>query len=205
MKRISKTIAVISALLFVATASAQDSLLRSIMKEHDITATEAAAGILIGKSLGLDLDFLLDQGHRHHQSIIVLGPALVISHHTGHDLDYVLHHKPKGKGWGEVAKDMGMHPGTFNKMRKAGVSFESMVWMMMLGDRYKFSDREYKRYRREGLTDIELVLAVVMTEGKSGPMSRAAKKIKANRPKKAGKPGSAAPGKGRGKGKGGGI
>ncbi|MCH8978182.1 MAG: hypothetical protein IH945_02935 [Armatimonadetes bacterium] len=204
MKRISKTFAVIFALLLVATASAQDSLLRSIMKEHDITATEAAAGILIGKSLGLDLDFLIDQGHRHHQPIIVIGPALIISRDTGHDLGYVLRHKPKGKGWGQVAKEMGMHPGTFNKMRKQGVSFESMVWMNMLGERYHFSDRDYKRYRREGLTDIELILAVVMTEGKAGPMGRAAKKIKANRPKKGGKAGSGK-GRGKGKGKGGGI
>ncbi|MCH7945253.1 MAG: hypothetical protein IIC73_04460 [Armatimonadetes bacterium] len=202
MKRFTKTLALLAACVVVSSASAQNSLLQGIMKEHNLSATEAAAGILVGQALGLDLDFLVDQGHRHHQSIMVLGPALVISHHTGHDLGYVLRHKPKGKGWGNVAKDLGMHPGTFNKMRKAGVSFESMIWMNMLGDRYKFSDRDYKRYRREGLTNFELVLAVVMTEGKSGPMGRAAKKIKANRPKKASKVG---PSKGRGKGKGGGV
>ena len=202
MKRISKTFAVISALLLVATATAQDSLLRSIMKEHDITATEAAAGILIGKSLGLDLDFLVDQHHHYGRSLTIIGPALVICRDTGHDLGYVLRHKPKGKGWGKVAKDLGMHPGTFNKMRKEGMSFEAIVWMNMLGDKYKFSGKEYKRYRKEGLTDIELVLAVVMTEGKSGAMGKAAKKIKANRPTDAGKPGTA--GRGKGKRKGGG-
>lgn len=204
MKRIFKTLAIVAACAVVSSASAQNSLLQGIMKEHNLSATEAAAGILIGKSLGLDLDFLIDQHHHYGESFVVLGPALVISRHSGHDLDYVLHHKPKGKGWGQVAKEMGMHPGTFNKMRKAGVSFESMVWMNMLGDRYKFSDRDYKRYRREGLTDFELVLAVVMTEGKSGPMAKAAKKIMANRPKAAGKAGSGK-GRGKGKGKGGGV
>ena len=202
MKRISKTFAVISALLLFATASAQESLLRSIMKEHDLTATEAAAGILVGQALGLDLDFLMDDHHHYGVSFVVLGPAIVISRHSGHDLAYVLRHKPKGKGWGQVAKDMGMHPGTFNKMRREGGSFESTVWMHMLHDKYRFSDKDYHRYRKEGLTDIELVLAVVMSEGKPGPMGRAAKKIKANRPKKAGKAG---PGKGRGRGKGGGA
>lgn len=204
MKRISKTIAVFSTLLCVSVASAQESLLQGIMKEHNLSATEAAAGILIGKSLGLDLDFLIDQGHRHHQSITVIGPALIISRDTGHDLGYVLRHKPKGKGWGKVAKDLGMHPGTFNKMRKEGMSFEAIIWMSMLGDKYKFSGKDYKRYRKQGLTDIELVLAVVMTEGHSGKMGKAAKKIKANRPKKAGAAGSGK-GRGKGKGKGGGI
>lgn len=205
MKRISKTIAVCSALLCISSASAQNSLLEGIMREHNISATEAAAGILVGSALGLDLDFLVDQGHRHHQSITIIGPALIISRDTGHDLAYVLRHKPKGKGWGQVAKEMGMHPGTFNKMRKQGVSFESMVWMQMLGDKYHFSDRDYKRYRKDGLTDIELVLAVVMSEGKSGPMGRAAKKIKANRPKKSGGGPSKGKGKGGGRGKGGGF
>lgn len=209
MKRFYKTFAVVAALACIGTANAQELLLHSVMKEQKLTTTEAAAAILIGEALGVKMDWLMHAQAHHSETFVILGPAIIISRHTGHDLDYIMKNKPKGKGqgWGNIAKQMGMHPGQFNKMRVKGGTFESMLWMNMLNKKYKYKSNDYQRLLKDGFKDAEIVLAVVRTEGKPAAMKSTMAKMKANRPTVAGT-GSSGPGKsggkGKGKGKGGG-
>ena len=205
MSRILKPLAVVAAIVFISTTNAQEVLLRSVMKENRLSTTEAAAAILIGEALGVKMDWLMHAQAHHSQPFIILGPAIVISKQTGKHLDFVMKNRPKGKGkgWGNVAKQMGMHPGDFNKMRVQGVSFESLVWMNMLSKKYKFKPSEFKKLQKDGFKDAHIVLAVVRTEGKPDALRETIALMKANRPKFAGAGGGNS--KGRGKGKGGGL
>jgi hypothetical protein len=96
-----------------------------------------------------------------------------------------------------------MHPGTFNKMRAKNGSFEDQCWMNMLYTKYKFPETEYLRVQKQGLNHLEIVLAVVKSEGKKDPLDKAVAEIIAGRPKETASPGKGGGNKGGG-GKGGG-
>ena len=205
MKHGFKPLAVCACLAVTGIASAQTTILAKVQTDHNLTPLEAAAAIVIGDALGLKVDYLAMTTRNTKESFAVLGPALVISRNTDRDLSYVLKNKPKGEGWGNVAKKMGMHPGDFNKMRVQGGSFESMCWMNFLWSKYRFSEKEYLRLSKSGMSELEIVLAVVKCEGKSAGLDKAAKEVVAARPKN-GAPATSGPGKsgGKGGGKGGG-
>jgi hypothetical protein len=203
MNNVFKSGLVALCLASAGAANAQTTILAKVQTAHDLRPLEAAAAIVIGDALGLKLDYLVMTSRNTKESFGVLGPAIVISRNCDHDLNYVLRNKPKGEGWGNVAKKMGMHPGTFNKMRVQGGSFESMCWMNMLNTKYRFPQKDYERAQKQGLSDLEIVLAVVKADGKAASFDKAMKEVVASRPKKAGGPPSNAGG-GKGRGKGGG-
>lgn len=196
----------IACLDFAGAANAQTTILAKIQTDHKLSPLEAAAAIVIGDALGLKVDALVMTSRNTKESFGILGPAIVISRNSGHDLNHVLKNKPKGEGWGNVAKRMGMHPGDFNKMRVQGGTFESMCWMNMLSTKYRFPQKDYERAQKQGLSDLEIVLAVVMADGKVANFDKTMKDVVASRPKKdAAPPKKDAGGPGKGKGKGGGI
>jgi hypothetical protein len=198
-----KALVALGCLAGPATASAQTTILAKVQTDHKLTALEAAAAIVIGDALGLKVDVLVRTSRDTKESFGVLGPAIVISRNSGHDLGHVLKNKPKGEGWGNVAKRLGMHPGDFNKMRVQGGSFEAMCWMNMLNTKYRFPQKDYERAQKSGLSDLEIVLAVVMANGKPADFDKAMKDVVASRPKKESAPAKSNAG-GQGKGRGGG-
>ncbi|MCH7905188.1 MAG: hypothetical protein IH944_11590 [Armatimonadetes bacterium] len=197
MRRI--TLALI-ALMICTAGSAQESLLAKISLDHKLTTTEAAAAVLIGNALGIKVEWVIGASRDSGVHLHNIGPAIVISHHSGYSLHDVLRQKPKGEGWGNVAKRMGMHPGTFNKMRVKGNDFENIIWINMLGDKYGFSERSFFELSKRGLKRDEIVAAVVMSNGKKDKLEASVTIVLASRPKAT--TGAAASGKGNGKGKG---
>jgi hypothetical protein len=201
-----RTLVVLASCAAFAACNAQSTILAKVTTDHKLTPLEAAAAIVIGDALGFKVDALVMSSKSYNESFVAIGPALMISQYTGHPLDHVLANKPKGEGWGNVAKKLGMHPGTFNKMRAKNGSFEDQCWMNMLYSKYKFPESEYLRVQKQGLSYLEIVLAVVKSEGKKEPLDKAVKEILAAKPKPAelAKGGGKAGGKGSGGGKGGG-
>jgi hypothetical protein len=196
------TLAVLTCLGVFASASAQTTILAKIQTDYKLSPLEAAAAIVIGDALGLKVDALVMTSRNTKESFGVLGPAMVIDRHCDRDLNYILKNKPKGQGWGNVAKSMGMHPGDFNKMRAQGGSFESMCWMNMLHTKYKFPERDYARAQKQGLSDLEIVLAVVRSAGKVTVFDKEVKVIvDSKKPKTTAKPPAKGKGKGGGKGR----
>jgi hypothetical protein len=196
-----KALAVLACLGAVGAASAQTTILAKIQTDYKLSPLEAAAAIVIGDALGLKVDALVMTSRSTKESFGVLGPAMVIDRHCDRDLNYILKNKPKGQGWGNVAKSLGMHPGDFNKMRAQGGSFESMCWMNMLHTKYKFPERDYARAQRQGLSDLEIVLAVVRSAGKVTVFDKEVKVIvDSKKPKTSAKPPAKGKGKGGGKG-----
>ncbi len=189
----------------MGSASAQTSVLSKIQTDYKLSPIEAAAAVVIADALGIKINALVTTSRNTREPFSVLGPALVISRNSDRDLAYVLKHKPKGQGWGNVAKNMGMHPGTFNKMRVQGGSFDSMCWKNMVNTKYNFPEKDYDRARKQGLSDMEVVLAVVMANGKTTTaFDKAMKDVVAKRPKKTTPAAGLTKGKGTGGGKKGG-
>ena len=207
MKNALRTLLLLGPLAVGSIAPAQSDLLSQVIGTHKLSPIEAAAAIVIGDALGINVESLVQTQRTTNTSFGTLGPAMVISRNTGQSLDYVLQNKPKGEGWGNVAKRLGMHPGAFNQMRAKGGTFENQVWMNMLHSKYQFPESEYSRVKRQGLTDLETVLAVVRSEGRRDSLNRAVKDIVDGKPRASaqkrdmGKAGtSAGVGKGRGRG-----
>ncbi len=195
-----KVMTVCACMAAIVNANAQTSVLTKIQNDYKLSPIESAAAIVIAGALGIKIDGLVNTSRTTREPYSVLGPALVISRNSDRDLAYVLKHKPKGQGWGNVAKNMGMHPGDFNKMRVQGGSFDAMCWKNMLNTKYSFPEKDYDRARKQGLSDMEVVLAVVMANGKTTTaFDKAMKDVVAKRPKKVTPP-AAGPGKGKGKG-----
>lgn len=196
-----KALAILACLGVVGAANAQTTILAKIQTDYKLSPLEAAAAIVIGDALGLKVDALVMTSRNTRESFGVLGPAMVIDRHCDRDLNYILKNKPKGQGWGNVAKSLGMHPGDFNKMRVKGGSFESMCWMNMLHTKYRFPERDYVRAQRQGLSDLEIVLAVVRSAGKVTVFDKEVKVIvDSKKPKTSAKPPAKGKGKGGGKG-----
>lgn len=182
MRNISaKILLAIAAVLTGSAAQAQVSILAKVMGDSKLSATEAAAAIVIADALGMKVDAFIRISNSKSAPCSDVGVAMVISNHSGRSLDYVLGHRPKGEGWGNVAKRMGMHPGDFNKRRVKGHSFDSMIWINLLSERYKVREDDYDKCRKRGLSDLEIVLVYVKSDGKREGFDRAIKEVIADR------------------------
>jgi hypothetical protein len=63
-----------------------------------------------------------------------------------------------------------MHPGTFNKMRKAG-AFDGGFWPWLVTDRYGLASKSWKAARERGLSAEEVLVAAVLSRGDSRKFS----------------------------------
>ena len=190
------------------SGSAQASLsMTAIVRDHNLTATEAAAAILIADALKLDATFVINTSKSTGMAIVDIGPAFYISHHTRRPVTEVCK-KRKGKGWGVIAKEMGMHPGTFNKMRVQG-DFDRVCWVNLANTRYRLSERDFKGLESHGMGRGDVLATLVISGGDRNKFSGVVgewKKDKSwkSRSKGGGKGGSHDKGGSKGKGNSGG-
>ncbi|HXH60517.1 MAG TPA: hypothetical protein VNI20_04095 [Fimbriimonadaceae bacterium] len=176
----------IAAFGLFSTSFAQESLVKGVMGQFELSPTEAAMAIVVADALGMKVDAVVRISNDHDEPFSIIGPALIIGKYTHHDVGYVLRHRGNGKAWGNVAKELGMHPGDFNKMRVKGESFESGIWINLLSTRYGMKSGDYSRNKQKGLSDFDLVLAAVVSKGKTKDFDSTCDKIKAKMPKKGG-------------------
>jgi hypothetical protein len=190
------------------SGSAQASLsMTAIVRDHNLSATEAAAAILIADALKLDATFVINTSKSTGMAIVDIGPAFYISHHTHRPVTEVCK-KRKGKGWGVIAKEMGMHPGTFNKMRVQG-DFDRVCWVNLANSRYRLTDRDFKSLESHGMGRGDVLATFVISGGDRNKFSGVVgewKKDKSwkSRGKGGGKSGSGDKGDSKGKGNSGG-
>lgn len=164
LKRMSTIFAASATLLMAAPNAHADLSVTAIMNVHGLSATEAAAAVIIADALGLDATFVIGTGRRTGQSLVVLGPAFVISHVTRRPVADVCALRRKGKGWGEIAHDLGMHPGTFNKLRVRG-DFDRVAWVNLAHMRYGVAPGVIWDLERRKLGRGDWITAVALSDG----------------------------------------
>lgn len=145
-------------------AAADDGALAAVMRTNKLSSLEAAAVVVVADVLGLDADFVISTGRRTGASPSVYSPALILSERCHKPFSEVW--KARGKGWGQVAHSIGMHPGTFNKLRKQGHSVEQIIWIDALHKRYGVSHGLYDSWRKRGLSHGRVLEMIAKHEGR---------------------------------------
>lgn len=159
----------LAALMVVPTvAHASDVELAAIMRTNKLSSVEAAAVVVIADLLGVNADFVIRTGRSTGQPPSVYGPAMVYAHDCHRPFNDVW--RERGKGWGNVAHNIGMHPGTFNQYRKKGYSVDEIIWMNSLNRGYRISPTQYQGWRNEGFSRGSILEVSVRWDGNSKKM-----------------------------------
>lgn len=121
-----------------------------IMQRHGLSWEEALAARLLADEVQAPIPALIEARKSTGLDIFRLAPAAVIQPRTPQN-PAALH--AKGHGWGVIAHRLGIHPGTFNKMRKGlkdvpDRDLEDDIWRRILIRRYGISESELNRIRK---------------------------------------------------------
>ena len=95
-------------------------------------------------------------------SMYDMAPVLSASSHGNMRADKVWELRRQGLGWGQVAKRMGMHPGTFNKLRVAGAFDSAPIWDNALRSRFPVSGQDLLSARRRGASPQDTIAAILI-------------------------------------------
>lgn len=177
-----------AAIVAGSMAHAQVSM-TAIIRDHKLSATEAAAAVLIADALKLDATFVISTGRNTGAPLVALGPAFVLSRECGRPVGDIWRLRRQGKGWGVIAKEMGMHPGTFNKMRRNG-DFDRNAWVVLAEKRYSYRDDDFRGLEKQGLGRGDVITAVVISGGDRSKMKSAVSDYKRDKSWKVGNGGS---------------
>ena len=161
MKRFLPVFGLLPVLIVPAWAS--DLGLTAIMRTHKMSALEAAAVVVIADALHVNADFVISTGRGSGVSPVIYGPAYIYSYRTHQDFDDVW--RKRKMGWGEIAHSIGMHPGTFNKLRRQGYSVDQIIWMDTLNRRYRIPYSDYSSWRKGGNSDGRILEVVARNDG----------------------------------------
>lgn len=111
---------------------------------------EEIAAQILGERFGLDTVDIFRVQEQTDEEIWDLGPTLTMSRYgnsTAYEVDRM---RDSGLGWGEIAKRIGMHPGTFNKLRNQGYFDRDEFWDDVIHRRYDVDESELDWVRRNG-------------------------------------------------------
>jgi hypothetical protein len=86
-----------------------------------------------------------------------MAPAIVIVSASKRDLREILALRRKGRGWGVIAHQLGVHPGAFNKRRVAltklsDAQIEAAVWQQVLAQIFAVPPPQIIVLRQKGLS-----------------------------------------------------
>ncbi len=165
-------------------AHASDVELAAIMRTNKLSSIEAAAVVVIADVLGVNADFVIRTGRSTGQPPSIYGPAMIYADQCNRPFKDVW--RERGKGWGNVAHGIGMHPGTYNQYRKKGYSNDEIIWMNSLNRGYRISPNQYQTWRGQGFSRNSILECSARYDGNSRKMTshfderRSKNKVKAS-------------------------
>ncbi|MBX3119251.1 MAG: hypothetical protein KF784_09310 [Fimbriimonadaceae bacterium] len=81
--------------------------------------------------------------------------------------DRVWRLRQQGLGWGQIAHELRIHPGDFNKMRNAGYFDSDRVWRDVFRQRFGTKHDDYDRMRKSGAQIEDICGAIVIGKAKN--------------------------------------
>lgn len=145
-------------------ATAKQLSVAALVRKDNVSLADAAAAIAISQALGLDAQIVITTGRQYRTPIYDLGPVYYFCSEAHVPFDRVWALRKRGHGWGVIAKELGIHPGDFNKMRVSG-DFDRYSWSQILQRRYDWRDNDFDYYAKRGVTGPRLVTNVVLSNG----------------------------------------
>ena len=111
---------------------------------------EEIALSLLGDRFGIAPEQISAFLGRSDLDVFDAAPYYSTSYYTDHPVDEVWRLREQGLGWGQIAHRLGMHPGTFNKLRKSGEFDRDEIWEDIYEDRYGLRESDLTGIRRRG-------------------------------------------------------
>jgi hypothetical protein len=111
---------------------------------------EQIGAAILAEKMGIPIDQILGDSRRYDESVYDMAPMYSIRRETHRSTDEIWRLREQGMGWGNIAKRLGMHPGTFNKMRVRGEFDNDWRWDEELHNRYGWSTTEISKRRKSG-------------------------------------------------------
>lgn len=136
-------------LFAVASPAYADSLLEKI------------ATVVLADKFGIDTREIIVIQQQTRLPVYELAPLLEASYHLKQRPATVWQLREQGLGWGQIAQRVGMHPGTFNKLRNQGAFDRDRFWTSSYRERFSVPDDQIAVIRQRGGT-LEDVLAAII-------------------------------------------
>ncbi len=70
----------------------------------------------------------------------------------------------KGLGWSQVAQRIGMHPGTFNKLRVAGAFDSGKIWSNALTNKFAVTGSDIAAVQKRGASPQDTIAAILIAK-----------------------------------------
>lgn len=130
---------------------------------------ERIATEILADRFGIDVQDILGTRRETREDVWDLGPVYSMSRYSNRDANEVQRLRASGMGWGQIAKQIGMHPGTFNKLRNQGYFDREPFWDDVMRRRYSLSQQDISGIRKRGakLEDILGSVIIGKATGKS--------------------------------------
>ena len=132
------------------------------VRSHAQLPVEEIALKLLGDRFGIAPEQISGFLGRSNVNVFDAAPYYSTSYHTERPVDEVWRLRQEGLGWGQIAHRLGMHPGTFNKLRKSGAFDRDEIWEDICEDRYGLRESEFNAIRRRGGTIRDALPAAII-------------------------------------------
>lgn len=126
------------------------------------TLLEKIAATVLADQFGIDTRDVIVMRDRSGGSIYDLAPYYEMSYYGRTSPSSVWALRNQGLGWGQVAQRIGMHPGTFNKLRKNGAFDRDRFWTDRYRSRFGVPEQQITVIRRSGGSLEDLLGAIVI-------------------------------------------
>lgn len=123
---------------------------------------EKIATTVLADKFGIDTRDVVVLHDRVGGSVYDLAPYYEMSHYGRTSPSRVYELRRSGLGWGQVAHKIGMHPGTFNKLRKQGAFDRDRFWTSNYRDRFGVQEQQITVLRRSGGSLEDVLGAIIL-------------------------------------------
>jgi len=167
---------VLSASALLPTGAHADLDLRIGVAATDVSLGDALLVGAVGEFFGLETTVVPSFREERDLSLPEILVMMYLARLAGCEPLHVYEAKGRGHGWGQVAHELGIHPGTFNKLRKGfdpgkadDASFEEAVFIWTMAQYYerKPDDLWALRNQKQPFLGIFLALDLSSKSGKS--------------------------------------
>ncbi len=142
-------LALATGLVAMSASTRADSLLEKI------------ATVILADKFGIDTREVVDFRQQTQLSPYELAPVYQGAYYFKQKPSTVWQLRKQGLGWGQIAQRLGMHPGTFNKLRNQGAFDQDRFWKNSYQDRFGVSTQRVDVMRKQGGT-LENVLGAII-------------------------------------------
>jgi hypothetical protein len=179
----------LSAMLLPAAGARADIDLHVGVAVSDVNLGEALLIAAVGEFFGLDTDVVPYYHTEERMPLSEIVAAMYLARLAKADHHTCVGLRSQGCGWGRIANDLGIHPGTFNKLRRdfrigavTDVGFEEAVLVWFLSQYYAAPRTTVIGLREQDRPFLSIFLALDLSSKSGKPVDQVLLMAKPGKP-----------------------